>query len=397
MAEGIYEQTYEQATHPIPINEFTTPLYNSFLRILQTINDQDQLLQTEAEEYIEIIRNELFKVHDNYKTRSEYSIINNILNILNSHFEEENVYQFFSNNVYTFRIRFPKITIKNSKNTTYDIEEFYLDINLSINNSNNIIMKDMAGRRGIMSKREIQYGYIHSHVSSFGGRYCTGSSELTEVISNISNKIYNADLFELFIITLKEAVKWESIEGTPHKRIDELKKSSSKIMYNILNSDTYSFINNYHRVKELVFKSIINYIEKEGFEKFPMIIGDNSDDIVFKSKEHFDEFNINISKNILEDLKHIDLALVISKIGEVYYYIPNQEYDSRRYIEGKEFRFKDKTIKLQLKKEVEEIGSSTECLRPVVLEHLLTEFINFTKEYYFNKKLWRKKVENKLI
>jgi hypothetical protein len=204
-------------------------------------------------------------------------------------------------------------------------------------------------------------------------------------------------LFELFIITLKEAVKWESIEGTPHKRIDELKKSSSKIMYNILNSDTYSFINNYHRVKELVFKSIINYIEKEGFEKFPMIIGDNSDDIVFKSKEHFDEFNINISKNILEDLKHIDLALVISKIGEVYYYIPNQEYDSRRYIEGKEFRFKDKTIKLQLKKEVEEIGSSTECLRPVVLEHLLTEFINFTKEYYFNKKLWRKKVENKLI
>jgi hypothetical protein len=160
-------------------------------------------------------------------------------------------------------LRFPEITIKNSRRGSHEIRDLYVmtrycqDItslailylvsdpedklirhpelitydSMYVKFDNYTISGNtLDGMRETLSIYEKSSMYSHSHLprgATANGyelkwaRFCLGSGDIIPTMSSLSNT-YNANLFNLFLYQIDAYVKWESIEGTPHIRIDTI-------------------------------------------------------------------------------------------------------------------------------------------------------------------------------
>ncbi len=96
------------------------------------------------------------------------------------------------------------------------------------------------------SQREMDLGYIHSHLSSGVSRYhlnnkkfCLGSSEMSMALNLLNSKLRFEKSFkdELFLVIshIKPFVEWESLSGVPYIKISYL-RSDARI------TNSYAFI-----------------------------------------------------------------------------------------------------------------------------------------------------------
>lgn len=130
---------------------------------------------------------------------------------------------------YRIVVHFPEIEIKNSKRQSHIIKDLYVG---------QVILKDgkfandqLRGVRATLSQKEIASNYSHSHISGhpsdlkshgwYYGGFCTGSGPINQSISILRSRVSEPD-FQLFCLHLKEFVKWESIEGTPYRYINDV-------------------------------------------------------------------------------------------------------------------------------------------------------------------------------
>lgn len=129
-------------------------------------------------------------------------------------------------------VYYPKITLTNENNESYDITEVYVRVyfpSLTI----------CLGRTSY-TKNEIRVGYIHSHVhrASFYNlsEFCTGNSNTPiNIIKNIirnpmpelkdNNEKFKLNI-ESFIIEVERAIKVESIDGGPYIKFSEVKEGA---------------------------------------------------------------------------------------------------------------------------------------------------------------------------
>jgi len=163
-------------------------------------------------------------------------------------------------------IRYPHITITNTKQESREIEELYCV--LTFNES--CLLKEFQGFRAKMSFNDVKNSYRHSHlnfrsleslfdVSSF----CTGSTDLTALISEFRED-FNEDRFDLFLYQINNFVEWESIEGTPYIHLSTTNNrnltvvSRQSIDPGIIISDFNKFCNAYKENPDL-FNPLLNY------------------------------------------------------------------------------------------------------------------------------------------
>lgn len=127
-------------------------------------------------------------------------------------------------------IRFPEVTIRNSRDYTYDIKDFYIAIILNKDLSK-ASTRSLFAIRTTATTKEYSNGFFHPHASRRSGHcglseyfqwreLCLGGqTELTDMMCDMYDTINEKLLHEL-LVTLHIYAGWESIEGGPYQRME---------------------------------------------------------------------------------------------------------------------------------------------------------------------------------
>lgn len=129
-------------------------------------------------------------------------------------------------------ILFNEFTIKNSSGRSHDIKEFYLRLVLQSTTTDKLYFSRIQGARGTVTVKEYSCGYQHSHLPSvvYGkavtgplfDTFCTGSGTINRLISRY-NDFNEVEDVEQICLALYTMVMWESLEGTPHFRMERIR------------------------------------------------------------------------------------------------------------------------------------------------------------------------------
>lgn len=139
----------------------------------------------------------------------------------------------------TILVKFPKLTIVNSRKNKHDIKDLFVKINLR---SDTTLDPSLLGIRTTLEKDEYFSGYLHSHLPHptwnpyMFLRFCLGSGEITQVLALLANGFTEPN-FTLFCIHLNNYVRWESIEGMPHKHIENIPAQGGSQVRGVIRQD----------------------------------------------------------------------------------------------------------------------------------------------------------------
>ena len=188
-----------------------------------------------------------------------------------------------------FVVRFDEIEVSNSKNRKETVTDLYMYINMDLHVSNfNYVFSGISGTRGTYTYPHFCANYTHSHLPqldrdhpSISG-FCTGSGQPIDVIQakmNINPMTYPMTQFQMYCLQVKDAAGWESLEGTPYKRMNVIANSSRDAAR--INAPTFTRLKNiYEQIEnrlhrssasQLKFKLVgnkINLEENEDFNNF---------------------------------------------------------------------------------------------------------------------------------
>lgn len=151
-----------------------------------------------------------------------------------------------------FKVLYPKFTITNSLNKHHVIEDL-LVIHLVCYGNDHVYTAHPKGSRLSKTENEINSGYQQSHLPSHANwlnspfnasRFCTGGdTDVSRMISEFEVEL-DWDRYELYLFCIDSMVKWESLEGVPHKKISTINTSNNLVNYVNLNkvNSVVSFI-----------------------------------------------------------------------------------------------------------------------------------------------------------
>lgn len=206
-------------------------------------------------------------------------------------------------------ILFPEINITNQ----YDHEHLIKDLIVTFKvDFNHFKIEEIRGTRATMEFKEWSVGYLHSHLPSNKylnfrnvfhlSSFCT-AADINGVLIDINNN-YQEELFESFLYNIQSMVEWESIEGRPHIRMQNIEVSQNKYTQPKLISNNK--LKNY-------FNVFAQYVD-------PAFL--NNLDFVYKE----DRYNINQNKNLQDLMKTVlnqnpitSRELIIIEGDESYY------------------------------------------------------------------------------
>mgnify|MGYP001589286320 CR=1 FL=1 len=126
-------------------------------------------------------------------------------------------------------IKFPLITITNSKKKKHVIKDLYVKLNYTYDMQYNKNIKCIEGFKETYTYPEYLCSYKHSHLSTYVktnfSKFCVGSgTEMDILINEQSQNDYKfvQENFEQFLYLIDTYVRWESIEGTPYCYFSEI-------------------------------------------------------------------------------------------------------------------------------------------------------------------------------
>jgi hypothetical protein len=129
---------------------------------------------------------------------------------------------------YHLKIRFPEVTIRNSKGLKHKILDLFITLKIDLEGR---MWHSMFGERGNLNYAEFRSTYGHSHLSGGikgMGEFCLGSDSIGMLMSDLRNSTYFRDpkrwlrRLEALLFQLEAYVAWESLEGTPFKYIKDI-------------------------------------------------------------------------------------------------------------------------------------------------------------------------------
>ena len=154
-----------------------------------------------------------------------------------------------------FYIHFPHIHITNSQNREHDIYDLYLRLQVYVNTGR---FYDVQGNRATYNQAEFESKYAHSHLSSsvansgaWGG-FCMGAEEIVHDMNELQENSFEGkeNLFEAFLFQLEIFLQWESLEGGPYHRMENISRRKNPIhIYEHHITDAYKrFVGKYDNV-----------------------------------------------------------------------------------------------------------------------------------------------------
>jgi hypothetical protein len=154
-----------------------------------------------------------------------------------------------------FKVLYPKFTITNSQGKTHEIRDLFVFHNFKWSN-NAIHPYKLEGGRFSKTKLEVLSGYQQSHLGSHGSWlntpfYCSyfcvgGDTDVSRMLAEFSVEM-DIDRYELFLFCVDSMITWESLEGVPFIRME-----------NIKNADSYRVTSISSRMVERVVNTILS-------------------------------------------------------------------------------------------------------------------------------------------
>ncbi len=258
------------------------------------------------------------------------SFISFINNRLSSMFDEDkyeiDIEDYGEIHYIKVKLYYPEIEITNSLSLKHTIKDLYVVITFK-KGEEKIIFTDLNLFRKTFTPGEAVYNYVHSHYNSrpgwqLEGQVCYGSTDLGKLIEKSRVRL-NLRTFSSLIIQIENYLKWESIEGVPHRHISHIKK------YDVV-SKGLPYIPDIGKVLSDLYKITVNKIDlfRYDFEptedgKFKIKI--NSEDRAIIEKE--------LTNHLIEsgfDLKDILIRKIDDKFGDVF--LINKEYVKQKGI-----------------------------------------------------------------
>lgn len=140
-------------------------------------------------------------------------------------------------------IRFPSFVIINKNGQTHNMKDLWVLIPFQLKNlkapNTDILVKTLCiqsslwGCRSTQTSAEHLSGYKHSHLTSSTSNarkftsFCLGgASSISISVAELTN-YFSVDRFELFLYELSAYVKYESIEGGPYIRMENIGKGNN--------------------------------------------------------------------------------------------------------------------------------------------------------------------------
>jgi len=160
---------------------------------------------------------------------------------------------------------FKEVTVINSQHLTHKIEDLVVVMEWRCINSEGLIKSmqfKMTGSRMCLSPKEISSAYQHSHLSRWGvpddvsnlsfnlfetHNFCIGGeSETANVLDDLMVD-YHPEKIQLFLYLVDSYVAWESLEGGPYVKMQDLTNLKKKV-YSVtgnINAKTLRYILEY--------------------------------------------------------------------------------------------------------------------------------------------------------
>ena len=169
-----------------------------------------------------------------------------LYNIAAEVFGEQNVDVIDISYGFQLNIRFPEVIITNSKDLKHEIKDLFVGIQVTNVNIFGVSKGNvtLVGRRGKVSYKEWCSHYSHSHLSSSYNQwqnFCLGNSDIAMLINELKLS-FDKDMWYMLFYALPNYVNWESLEGGPYKKIENLSEGSRNIGYEQVKTCLQSFI-----------------------------------------------------------------------------------------------------------------------------------------------------------
>ena len=280
---------------------------------------------------------------------------------------------------------FPRVTITNRERKSHLIKDIFVRISFFINRRESLGIESIEGGRTTLSYAEYCSHYYHSHLSinaigsiSSGSQppmystFCTGSGEINIYQADMNSEGITEARATAYLMQIMTLVGYESIEGTPYRRIK-----------NIMIRDASGRRSNPNRnVADNLYRRTLAHCKDNNIVPCLEFAIENNKYIV-KDNSKFDEFLLATVTD--EDAKR-NILCMIDETGAYYQYglTPTREQPptvTNKYIfQGREIQFT-----------VEDIpGEIDDSNIEYFIHPFIKTYIKNQIEYDINKKSIRK-------
>lgn len=187
---------------------------------------------------------------------------------------------------------FDEITIKNSNKRSHVIKDLFVKIIFDFIDDNYVLRNELYGYRTFITQNEANVSYCHSHLS-INGKFCLGSGPLRKFMDSYSYSLClikkYIDAFDEMLLMIFHYVRWESLEGTPYRYLQNIvNRSSSNSKYQKISNEF---------IEEDISMEIINTLNKDFIKQ----LFDCSTPILLKENKYILKFNNELLLNIEEN------------------------------------------------------------------------------------------------
>lgn len=141
-------------------------------------------------------------------------------------------------------IHFPKLTIVNTKDDSHLITDLWVKVLFRSGGK----FCDLWGTRTTQTPEEKQAMYLHSHLSrndiGCWESFCTGESAVTDMKAKLTREFDKTALTSFFLL-IEQMVAWESLEGVPYIKINEIANRTPVSSLNLSESQKQDVINTF--------------------------------------------------------------------------------------------------------------------------------------------------------
>lgn len=190
-----------------------------------------------------------------------------------------------------FIIKYPFITISNSKREYHTIKDLY--VKFEFTSEGRMCGGAFTMQRSTYSLKEFLYNYKHSHVGTVfftGGRIssrsnirefssvCLGTGPIKDIIAGLeapySEEGFNEVVFMQFLNLLDEFVAWESIEGVPYRHLANISKQTIDNLTEVQENDLrrYSSESERDRITNIILQEDVLDTIQEYLYTIPKVV-----------------------------------------------------------------------------------------------------------------------------
>ena len=174
-----------------------------------------------------------------------------------------------------FKVFYPEFTISNSQNRTHEIKDLFVFHSFRYSHGS-VHPYKLEGGRFSKTDLETTCGYQQSHLGSYKdwksspfycSNFCIGSDTDVSLMLAEFEVEMDFDRYELFLFCVDSMITWESLEGVPYMKMENIKNANSNRVMSSQERDENKLID--YIIKEKIPLNVDFYVADNVYRMHP--------------------------------------------------------------------------------------------------------------------------------